>query len=109
MPDPKEALHKYLLNEQTHGEVRSCGAGGAPAEMGTPQPAKEGRSALPVPTQAALAARREESSSPEGASSEFFSCSELEGSPHDITPGYISKINEQRLVSFNILHLGSLL
>ena len=77
--------------------------------QGTPQLAKEGRLALSVPTQAALAERRKESSSPVGGSSEFFSCSELEGSPHYITPGYISKINEQRLVRFNILHSGSLL
>lgn len=34
MPDPKEALHKYLLNEQTHEKVRSCGAEGTPAETG---------------------------------------------------------------------------
>lgn len=33
-----------------------------------------------------------------GGSWEFFSCSQLEGSLHYITPGYISKINERRLV-----------
>lgn len=108
MLDPKEALHKYLLSEQTHEKVRSCGAEGTPERQGAPQLAKEGRLALSVPTQEALAARRKESS-PVGGSSELFSCSELEGSPHYITPGYISKINEQRLVRFNILHSGSLL
>lgn len=58
MPDPRKALHKYLLNEQTHEKVRSCEAEGTPARQGTPQLAKEGRLALSVPTQAALAAGR---------------------------------------------------
>lgn len=108
MPDPKHALNKYVLNEQMHEKVRSCRAVGTPAETRNTAAGK-GKTFGPLGPHPGSLGREEEGILPAGGSSDLFSCSELEGSLHDITPGCISKINEQHLVRFNILHLGSLL